>query len=410
MKVESFYINVISLYGAKIAAVLFPVVIIPLISQFLSNLDFGIVMYSIAYATWLSILTNYGFILYGSRALAEATTFSQKRRIVSDVIFAKLILCIPSILITWCAFLLLPIFENNLLVIFIATFYALVLGFNPIWFYQGIQNLKLLSITEIFISLVSVIILAIEVDENSTVAEVLFYISIPKFLGYVFLYVKVISYIKGINFNLSSIKSLLVNAKQIFIYRVASSFYTTGNVILLGVVVSPSVVAMYATAERVISAAIGLTSPLTQSLYPKINVLKTQNPVLAKKYSLIALLGMTILAIAAAISIYSNSHLILEFLLPAVSQQAIELLNYMTYLIPIMTINIVLGIQFLLPNKKDREFNLITIFAGIINLFLAIILIRFFEAKGLVMSVFIAEALVSLLFICIIKKMKFSYV
>jgi len=62
----------------------------------------------------------------------------------------------------------------------------------------------------------------------------------------------------------------LLSGRSLFLFKSAVSLYTTANVLLLGVLASPSVVGWFAGAEKLSKVALGATGPISQAFYPRI--------------------------------------------------------------------------------------------------------------------------------------------
>jgi PST family polysaccharide transporter len=69
----------------------------------------------------------------------------------------------------------------------------------------------------------------------------------------------------------------LCDGWQLFLSTAAISLYTTTNVVLLGFVAGSVAVGYYSAAEKLIKAAQGLISPISQSVYPRITRLMQQS-------------------------------------------------------------------------------------------------------------------------------------
>ncbi|TON81696.1 oligosaccharide flippase family protein, partial [Vibrio parahaemolyticus] len=64
------------------------------------------------------------------------------------------------------------------------------------------------------------------------------------------------------------IKEQVVNGKDIFFSQIVVYFYTSFNVFLLGLLLSPNLVGYYTLAEKIYSAIRGVLKPLNQAVFP----------------------------------------------------------------------------------------------------------------------------------------------
>ena len=65
-------------------------------------------------------------------------------------------------------------------------------------------------------------------------------------------------------------------------FRSAVSLYTTANVLLLGLLLPASGVAIYAGPEKLLKAAMTAIGPITQTFYPRISYQLKHAPLLAR--------------------------------------------------------------------------------------------------------------------------------
>jgi PST family polysaccharide transporter len=69
---------------------------------------------------------------------------------------------------------------------------------------------------------------------------------------------------------------------SMFLFRSAVSLYTTANALILGLFASATSVGYYAGAEKITRALLGVLSPVSQAVYPRLNNLLRQSPGRAK--------------------------------------------------------------------------------------------------------------------------------
>src|SRR5439155_9121857 len=88
---------------------------------------------------------------------------------------------------------------------------------------------------------------------------------------------------------------------NMFIFRAASGAYTSANILVLGLLASPIVVAFYGGADRIARALLLLFVPISQALYPRVTHMLARDAVSAARftqsYFVLAGVGATCVAV-----------------------------------------------------------------------------------------------------------------
>ena len=96
---------------------------------------------------------------------------------------------------------------------------------------------------------------------------------------------------------ISEFKSMLTNSFEYFLSRVAIALYLYANVIVIGLLLSPTSAGHYGGAEKLLFAITTFYTPLIESIYPYIS--RTKNKPFAKKIVIITTTINTIDCMAA---------------------------------------------------------------------------------------------------------------
>jgi PST family polysaccharide transporter len=187
------------------------------------------------------------------------------------------------------------------------------------------------------------------------------------------------------------------------LFKSAVSLYTTANVLLLGVLAAPAVVAWFAGAERIAKAAVGGITPLTQAFYPRINFLLTQDRDAASRTARMSVLITVGSALAIGLVLLIGAPFLVRLLLGPGFSQTVPVLRLLSALPPLIAVSNVLGIQWMVPLRLDRQFNWIIAGAGLLNLLLALILVPISGQMGMAVSVVIAELVVTAAMILVLR-------
>ena len=189
--------------------------------------------------------------------------------------------------------------------------------------------------------------------------------------------------------------AVLKDGAALFMFQASVSMYTSANVFILGLFVPPYAVGIYAGAERITKSILGLLGPVNQALYPRMNAIIHESFESGRRTIRRAFWLVLIFTMIIAATIELTAPLLVRILLGSRFQESIIPLRILAVLVPIIGASNMLGVQWMIPLRKDKAFNLVVIASGVINLCLATLLARRFSANGMAIAVVCAELCVT---------------
>ncbi|WP_303234929.1 flippase [Methanosphaera cuniculi] len=391
--------NVISLTGLQFASYILPLITLPYLTMVLGPDMFGLTQYAISLITYFQIVTDYGFNLSATRELAiKREDNHEVSRIFSSVMFIKCILMILTFLVLILIVVFIPKFSQDYM-IYILTF-GMVIGYMlfPTWFFQAMEYMRYTSILNIIGKLIYTIAIFIFIHNANDYILVPLINSIGLIIvGIMGLYIAITRFnIKLIIPKWKDIKYQLKEGWHVFISTVSINLYTTTNTFLLGLLTNNTLVGYYSIAEKIVLAANGLLTPISQALYPyvsrKTNESKTINIHFIRKLTkLMAIIGFIL---SALIFIFAKPIIIIIFGEAYIN--SIILLEILSVLPFIVALSTVFGVQTMLTHNYQKAFSSITLIGGIINIILAIILILTYGVIGIATSFVITESFITI--------------
>ncbi|MBC7101454.1 MAG: oligosaccharide flippase family protein, partial [Methanobacteriales archaeon] len=147
--------NLMSLTGIQLVQYLLPLVTFPYLTRVLGPANFGRVAFAVAFIGYFQILTDYGFNLSATREISiNRDDLSQVSKIYSSVMVTKTILMFLTFILMLVIISSFERFRGDPL-LYIFTF-GLVVGsvLFPVWFFQGIERMRYISILRILSSLI----------------------------------------------------------------------------------------------------------------------------------------------------------------------------------------------------------------------------------------------------------------
>ncbi len=391
--------NYSSLTLLQIANYLFPLISFPYLVRILGPEKYGLVNFVLAFTTYFSMFTDYGFNISATQSIAiNRDDKTELRKIFWTVFFTKFFLLLFASLVFFSLVFLVGKFSDYSAFYFYAYFTVVGAMFFPQWFFQGTE--KMHYITEITV-----------IVKTFWLASIFFLIRSPKdavdlvlLNGLSVLLIGLLGFVTAIkSFEISfyfpaisEILLLLKKGKYVFLSTASISLYTNSNVFILGLVAGNEAAGYFAAADKVRFAIQGIFNNAATTVFPRVSRLFSESIEKAKKFLNKYLVIIWITGGIVSIFGFSFSKEIIELLLGEKYFASVDIFKVLSFLPLIIILSNFYGIQIMLNKGFDKEFLRIVFSAGIINILLAVIFYSLYGAIGSAVAVLTAEIFVTL--------------
>jgi PST family polysaccharide transporter len=388
--------NALALYSVQFAEYVIPLITVPYLARILQPAAWGLVVYAQNFSSWLILVLEYGFGFSATREIARLRDDpDQHADVVRGVVGANVLLLIPAVVIGLVARFTVPAFRDHNWYLWLALAIAVTQGVRPFWYFQGIERMKFPAWLNVFGRAASAVGIFLLIKSPAHGWRVL---ALQAGVGAFVTALIAAKMYQAVSFRLPEVKQSIVAFKAgwtIFLSRSAVYMYTMVNTFILGLFVSSAGVAYYGGAERVVLMVVGLMTPFTQAVYPRMIHLAANDREKAADAIRKGLIFFAIMGVVTAGVLIAAAPLVIRLLLGPSYRPAIAVLRVASLVIPSVAVSNILGLQWMLPFGMDRAFNRIVVSAGIINVVLAVILSRTFGPIGTASSVVVAQAFVT---------------
>lgn len=409
MKINKLIENILSLTTIKGLEYLLAFITFPYLTRVLQVEMFGAVVFAQVVINYFTLFTDYGFNLLGPKEIAQNDDITKRGKVFANIFFAKiLLLAIATIVFLISVFILAKYFNADICLY--AVVYITVIGnvIFPVWFFQGVQQMRYITIVNIIARLFSI-------------AGIFYFVKQPQDYLLAALFQAIVPLIAGIcswiilikNFpevlclpKLKDLKNTLTDGWSIFISTVAINLYTASNIVFLGIFTNPVTVGYFSGAQKIIDNVKQLLGPISQAIYPHISKLVKESPQNVKPFlrKVILVLGGGNLLLSIFIFIFAEP--IVDILLGSGYEESVILLRIMAFLPFIIALSNVFGIQIMLPFGMQSIFSRILICAAALNTCMVLPLIYFWQDIGVSISIVATECFVTTVMYFAIKKQK----
>ena len=282
----------------------------------------------------------------------------------------------------------------------------------PIWFFQGIQRMRYITIVNIIGRIFSVVCIFYYVrDPSDYILAGFFQAIVPIIAGFCSWIILWKSYREVFILpKYQDIKLVFIDAWEIFTSTIAINLYTASNIVFLGILTNNTVVGYFSGAQKIISSINGLISPITQAIYPYVSKLANNSKIDTLNFLRKVILVLGGGNLIGSILIFIFAEWIVDLLLGDGYEQSILLLRILSFLPFIISLSNIFGIQTMLVFGMKKQFNKILLSAAIINTIIVLPMIYFYQAIGVSISMTITEIFVTLTMYFVLKKNSINFI
>lgn len=339
--------------------ILITIISMPLLIQGIGVDQFGLVNLALSVIILLNIIVGFGFNLNAPRQVA----INQQNKValshlVSNIFSAKILLATIVSLAIIVGVIAFDLFQEYQVILV----FSLMLLFSeatlPLWFFQGMEKMKLVSIANIFSKLLFLmgIVLFIHNPEQSKWVNFMmgfFGIAVNlMLLVYIRVYMKVTFYRPDFHSIWENLKSNVL----LFFSNLGSHIAVNGGLIILSFFAAAETLGMYSLAERVIMVMRMLPSLIVQAVYPNAAKLYNKDQNAFVRFSTKVLFLSLTLSAFLSLGTYLGSELIISVLSRESLPKSVEILKILAFIPLFASFNIWNIIVFLINDQKKLMF------------------------------------------------------
>ncbi len=379
--------NVIALYGVQACTYALPVLTFPYLARVLGPSGWGSVVFAQAIGAVIAVFVEYGFDISASRETSRHRDEpGLLAELISGVLGAKVLLAALCI----CGALFSRRFTHHVApseaLFWASTIWGVCQGINMLWFFQGLEKMRLASSLEVAGKVVATLSIFVLVRKPSDGWKVM----AAQCVGCIVSHgITVVLAYRQVGFawpTPTSVVRALRLGWSMFLFRAAQGLTTSLNGLVLGSVASMAALGEYAGAERITRVFQQGLWPINQALYPRLTQQMQQNQNLAMRTVRWSILFLGGLGLTLGAALYLGAPLLVHFALGPAFRDSIPALQVFSLWIPLVALTTVLTFQLLLPNQLDTQFNFVIMTAGIVSVAGAFLLASRFQAVGIAWS------------------------
>ena len=397
---KNFFLN--SLY--QVLTLLVPLITVPYISRIFVPEQIGIYSFTFSLANYFVLFSLMGLSNLGSRVIAKSNDSETINNNFSYLFSMQIITSLVSLLV-YLGIVTFFMDKSIRIYGYIQVLYLLSAALDITWLFYGLEKFRITVLRNVIVKLGSTIMIFLFVKNSSDLVLYTCILSTSFFVSSIVLWPNISFVIekKKIFFGISSY--LLKQNFILFIPVAAVSVYRVMSKVILGSIGSLYDVGIYENANKLVSVPLGIISALGVVMIPHVSSLISQ-----KRYDEIntilndSIPFITFIATALSVGIIAINA---DFVPVFFGMKFLETENIIYVLAPsifFIAIANVVRTQLLIPMERDRDYVRAVIYGAIVNLLLNFLLIPKFGAVGSAIATLVAEIVVCLRQLVVVRK------
>ena len=389
---SGFLHNVIALYGVQACTYALPLLTFPYLAHVLGPSGWGVVVFAQAIGDVIACIVEYGFDISASRETSRERDHPERlSSLISGVLGAKSLLAVACVLGAIFSRRFTHHVAPSLALFWASTIWGVCQGINMLWFFQGLERMRLASVLEITGKVLATLSIFVLVHKPSDGWKVM----AAQCVGCVVAHgITVVLAYREVGFRWptwASVSTALRMGGSMFLFRAVQSLSGSVNRLVLGTVAPIAILGEYAGAERITRVFQQGLWPVNQALYPKLTQQTLNDPKGALRTVRLSLLFLGGLGMAFGLIIFVSAPMLVHFVLGHAFANTVPALRVFALWIPLCALTTVAIFQLLLPNHLDNQFNIVNFSAALLGIAAALLLAPRFGAMGIAWSAVISQ-------------------
>ena len=381
----------------QVLILILPLITTPYLSRVLGAEGIGIYGYTYSIVTYFILFGSLGVAMYGQReiAYAQENVESRKKVFIEIIIFRFITIALASVAYY---FLFIngkeyQIYYQILLIELIAA------AFDISWFFQGMEEFKRTVTRNVLVRICSVSLVFILVKTKEDLAKFTLIYSLADLIGNLSLWIYVPKYIKGAKVKNINVLRHVPQIALLFVPQVANQIYKILDTTMIGALITDKTeTGYYEQGQKVIRLLLTVVTSLGVVMVPRMaSTYASGDNEKIKSYMKMSFRFVFFLAFPIMFGIVSISNAFVPIFFGAGYDKVVILINSICPIIILMGMGNVLGTQYLLPTKRQKEYTISVAIGLVSNFILNYILIKQYASIGASIATVLSELIIVIL-------------
>lgn len=377
--------------------VLLPFITVPYTSRVLGPTNLGINAYTNSIVQYFTLIASLGVGIYGTRQIAYVKDNKEKRnKVFWGIFYTKFII---SIIVYFIFLTFIFLWGKKYFVIFLLqSIYIFSVSLDISWFYSGIERFDKLTLRNTVVRIVGVVFIFLVVKSEKDLIKFILVAGLSELIGQLIMWLQLRNYVDFIFVDFHCISKHLRPMIRLYIPQFIIQIYTIFDKTVIGLVTTKNEVAYFDMSKKLISMLTILATSLGTVMLPRISSLVEKDEVeKIRDYLYKSFEFVCYLSIPMVLGLIVVSDNFINFLLGSSFKRSALLTKIMAPTIFLISISNLVGIQLMIPFKKEKEFTISVLSGAIISILSNLILVYFLKSVGAAITFLLSEAAVTII-------------
>lgn len=381
----------------QVLILILPLITTPYLSRVLGAEGIGIYSYTYAIVTYFILFGSLGVALYGQREIAykQDNPSARKKAFIEINIFRFVTIFIA----TGFYYVLFVNGKEYQLYYKILILELIAAAFDISWFFQGLEEFKKTVTRNVLVRICSVTLVFILVKTKEDLAKFTLIYSLADLIGNLSLWLYLPKYLKGVKVSNISVKQHIPHIIMLFIPQIANQVYKILDTTMIGwLVTNKAETGYYEQGHKVIRLLLTIVNSLGVVMIPRMaNAFANNDKKQINSYMKMSFNFTFFLSFPIMLGIISISKAFVPIFFGVGYEKVVYIIYLLSPMVLLMGVENVIGTQYLLPIKKQKEYTSSVTIGVVVNFILNYILITLYEAIGAAIATVLSQIVVDVL-------------
>lgn len=375
----------------QILALILPIITVPYITRTLDQELVGMNSIIQANCLYFELIGTLGISLLGPREIAKSVDDKQKLSFTFFSIYRIQFIMHLIALVAYCIYV--TVFVRKVLGYFYLI-YLIAYMFDISWLFIGLEDFKSITVKNVFIRLVSFILLFYFVKKDSDIYKYVVTLYAPQIIINAYMWwlalKKHVVYQRNVFIN----HYYMREAVSLFIPQVASSIYTVLDKTVLGIFSTYAVAAVYTQAQTLLRLTYAIVPSFCKVLAPRISSCikrKSENEVY--KYMRMSCHVISAISFLIFFGVLACAKRFVTWYLPVGYEQTSSVLILCAPIILMVSGANFISIEYLIPLGEQNKYTISVIISAVLNVILNLLLTPYLGVYGVCIGSVAAETI-----------------
>lgn len=375
----------------QIVILIVPLITVPYISRVLGSGGVGINAYTNSIIQYFILFGTIGISLYGNRSIAYVRDDKTK---LSRTFWGIFLLKIITVIISYAVFIMFINFTNSKYrtIFLFQSIYIISAAVDVSWLFMGLEDFKKTVTRNLIVKVIGVICIFLFVKIRSDLWKYVLILSCSELFGQLTLWLYIPKVIDKVKLNFYDIKKHFIPSINLFVPQIATQIYLVLNKTMLGALSNTNEVGYFDMSDKITKMSLAVVTAMGVVMLPRVantfakGDMEKVKEYLSKSFDFASYLSVPMMFGLAGISAQFTPW----FFGPGFSKTG-TLMCVISPIVVFIAWSNVLGIQYMMPVGKAKEFTISVTIGAVVNFMFNILLIRHFQSLGTALATVIAE-------------------